>query len=411
MKYLYELLYNIINQTSIADQYHAKITIWSLFILFIIGLVLIDFVLRKFIITTFKTISQKTTTRFDNIVFENRVPHRLAHIVPVILLLQNLPFLLQDSPTTLNFCIKTVKIIGIILSIQIIKSCLKSAKDYLKTLPQYQDKPLNSYIQVVLIVVWIISLMSIVVVITDTPILKFFTALGALSAVFLLVFKDTILGFVASIQISINDMVRIGDWITFQKFNADGDVIEITLATVKVQNFDKTITTIPTYALISESFKNWRGVKNAGGRRIKRAIHIKQQSISFLKKEDIDNLAYIKLIHDYLVKKQAEIQQYNEKYVPNDDTLINGRSQTNIGIFRKYIELYLEHHKDINQEMTIIVRQLAPSSNGLPVEIYAFSSDKEWKKYEHVISDIFDHLLATIPYFNLEVHEQFVVAK
>lgn len=200
-------------------------------------------------------------------------------------------------------------------------------------------------------------------------------------------------------------MVRIGDWITFEKFGADGDVIEITLATVKVQNFDKTITTIPTYSLISDSFKNWRGMEVSGGRRIKRALIISQKSIRFLTDEDMESLEKIQLIQPYLINQNEQINSYNTTNKIDKNLAINGRNLTNIGVFRKYVNDYLQNHSAVNKGMTLMVRQLAPTAQGIPLEIYAFSADKRWENYEYIMADIFDHLLAALPYFNLEVFE------
>jgi len=268
-----------------------------------------------------------------------------------------------------------------------------------------KDKPLDSYIQVFMIFAWIGGLLTLFAVITDTTIWKFFTALGAASAVILLIFKDTIMGLVASIQVSINDIVRIGDWITFEKFGADGNVTEISLATVKVQNFDMTITSIPTYSLISDSFKNWRGMEASGGRRIKRALLIKQKSIKFLTTENIEALKGIQLISKYLETRNTNIDTYNKEHDIDKQIAINGRNLTNLGVFRKYVETYLKNHSAINQAMTLMTRQLPPTGQGIPMEIYAFSSDKRWENYEYIMADIFDHLLAALPYFELEVFE------
>jgi len=213
------------------------------------------------------------------------------------------------------------------------------------------------------------------------------------------------MGFVASIQVSINNMVRIGDWISFEKYGADGDVIEINLATVKVQNWDKTITTIPTYALISDSFKNWRGMMDSGGRRIKRALIIKQESIHFLTKDDIESLKKIEMITEYLENRDQAIESFNTDNQIDKSILINGKNLTNVGVFRKYMDNYIHQHSGINKDMTIMVRQLAPTAQGLPIEVYAFSSDKRWANYEYIMADIFDHLLAAIPYFDLEGFE------
>jgi miniconductance mechanosensitive channel len=234
---------------------------------------------------------------------------------------------------------------------------------------------------------------------------KLFATLGAISAIILLIFRDTILGFVASIQVSVNDMVRIGDWITMDKFGADGDVIEINLATVKVRNFDYTTTTIPTYSLISDSFKNWRGMQISDGRRIKRHILIKSSSVRFIKNEELEDLMKIQLITEYIIKKKTEIEKYNLQNNIDKNLSLNGRHLTNLGLFRKYITKYLENHAGLNKDMLLVCRQLQPTSQGIPLEIYVFSKDKQWENYEYIMSDIFDHIIASISYFDLELFE------
>jgi miniconductance mechanosensitive channel len=256
-----------------------------------------------------------------------------------------------------------------------------------------------------MIFAWVLGGLAIFAILTETTIWKFFTALGAASAIILLIFKDSILGLVASIQVSINDMVRIGDWITFDKYGADGDVVEISLATVKVQNFDKTITTIPTYALISDSFKNWRGMQESGGRRIKRPILISQKSIRFLTDQDVDELKKIERVRPYLIDRMDKIKTHNESHEVDKSLAINGRNLTNFGVYRKYIQEYLEQHPAVHKGMTLMVRQLQPEPHGIPLEIYVFSSDKRWENYEYIMADIFDHLLAALPFFGLEVFE------
>jgi miniconductance mechanosensitive channel len=296
-------------------------------------------------------------------------------------------------------------LISPIFTLWIARGLLNTIKDYFKTFPKLRDKPIDSYIQVFMIFVWVLGVLAAFAIITGIEFIQFITTIGAASAVIILVFKDTILGFVASIQVSINDMVRIGDWITFEKYGADGDVTEINLSTVKVQNFDKTITTIPTYALISDSFKNWRGMESSEGRRIKRSLNIKLDSINYLSIDEVNNLKKIDLIAAYLEMRNSDIEAYNKDQKINEELLLNGRNLTNIGVFRKYMETYIENHSGINKEMMIMVRQLAPTSQGIPIEIYAFSSDKRWKNYEYIMADIFDHLIAAVPYFNLEIFE------
>jgi miniconductance mechanosensitive channel len=312
---------------------------------------------------------------------------------------------LVDFPYVENLIEKGLQVFGIILTLWIVRSILGTFKDYFKTLPRFNDKPIDSYIQVFMIFAWIIGTLSAFAIITGIEFIKFVTTIGTASAIIILVFRDTILGFVASIQVSVNDMVRIGDWVTFEKYGADGDVIEINLSTVKVQNFDLTITTIPTYALISDSFKNWRGMQNSGGRRIKRALSIKLDSISYLTSNEVDKLKEIELISSYLESRQADINSFNENNEINKAALINGRNLTNIGVFRKYMQTYIENHSGVNKDMMIMVRQLPPGAHGIPIEMYAFSSDKRWKNYEYIMADIFDHLIAAVPYFNLELYE------
>ncbi|CAM3568339.1 mechanosensitive ion channel family protein [Zobellia roscoffensis] len=380
----------------------------NLLIVFVTALILawfLDLIIWKVLRSLSLKVARKSETNFDNFLVVNRVPRYLAHIIPLTVLFKFIPFAFFHFEYAGNIALKMLQIVFVILTLYIVKSLFKSTNDYLKTKPRFRDKPMDSYIQVFMIFAWFVGILTIFAIITDVLIWKFFTALGAGSAVILLIFKDSILGLVASIQVSINDMVRIGDWITFEKYGADGNVSEITLATVKVQNFDKTITTIPTYALISDSFKNWRGMEVSGGRRIKRALIISQKSIRFLTDDDIKSFEKIELIQPYLTNRSEQINSYNESNQVNKELPINGRNLTNIGVFRKYVNDYLQNHSAINKGMTLMVRQLEPTSQGIPMEIYAFSSDKRWENYEYIMADIFDHLLAALPYFDLEVFE------
>ncbi len=377
----------------------------ALLIILIVVVSIIDYIIRKLLRGTFSQFAAKSKTKFDDILVANKAPRNIAHIIPLLIVIEYIPVVFIDFPTFENFIKKSLEVFAIVLILWIVRSILNTIKDYLKTLPRLKDKPIDSYIQVFMIFAWVAGFMSAIAVITDIPFLKFLTGLGAISAVILLIFKDTILGFVASIQVSINDMVRIGDWITFEKYGADGDVIEITLATVKVQNFDKTITTIPTYALISDSFKNWRGMSDSGGRRIKRALFIKQNTIKYLTDDEVEKLKKIQLITGYLESRQDDIKANNRRNDINKELLINGRNLTNFGVFRKYIDSYLKAHSAINKDMMIMVRQLAPTTQGIPLEIYTFSSDKRWANYEYIMADVFDHLIAALPYFDLEIFE------
>ncbi|MGB1454759.1 MAG: mechanosensitive ion channel family protein, partial [Flavobacteriaceae bacterium] len=319
---------------------------------------------------------------------------------------ETIPLLFQDiSQSLADFIQNITEAILIVIIIALIRSVLKSVNDYLKTLASFKDKPLDSYLQVFMIFLWFIGAILILSVLTGREIGSFLTTLGALSAVLLFVFKDTILGFVASVQITVNDTVRIGDWISMPNSNADGNVIAISLSTVQVQNFDKTITSIPTYKLISDSFINWRGMSESAGRRIKKSLLIKISSIRFLEAEELVELKKIDRISAFIKERQKEIEDSNSEKKVDKSLLINGRNFTNLGLFRYYAQSYLKSHEQINQNMTVMCRQLAPTAQGIPLEIYAFSKDKEWINYEHISSDLFDHLLAAIPYFHLKCFE------
>jgi miniconductance mechanosensitive channel len=381
------------------------INMFALLLALVIIALVTDLVTKKIIIKLFAQFASASKTNFDDLLIKNKVPRNIAHIIPLFLVLELIPVVFIDFSYFENVVEKGVQVFAIILILWISRGILNTLKDYFKTLPHFKDKPIDSYIQVFMIIAWVIGILSAFAIITGIEFIKFITTLGAASAVIILIFKDTILGFVASIQVSINDMVRIGDWVTFEKYGADGGVTEINLSTVKVQNFDNTITTIPTYALISDSFKNWRGMTDSGGRRIKRSLNIKLDSIKYLSKDEVDTLKEIHLIASYLDSRQSIIDEYNLENNINKGLLLNGRNLTNIGVFRKYIETYIENHSGTNKEMMIMVRQLAPGTQGIPLEIYAFSSDKRWKNYEYIMSDIFDHVIAAVPYFNLEIFE------
>ena len=364
-----------------------------------------DIILRKVIVTSFKLFSIKTKTSFDDFLVQSKFPRYIAHIIPLYFLKYSIPFVFDGYPFFLNIFSIAINVYGVVLIVKIIQSFLRSTQKYLRTKEKYRDKPLESYTQVVMLFFWGIATIFIVYQLTGKDIMSFAT-LGAASAVILLIFKDTILGFVASIQVSVNDIVRIGDWITYNKFGADGFVTDINLATVLVQNWDNTYTTIPTYSLISDSFQNWRGMQESGGRRIKRAVLIKQSSIKFLSEEKIEDYKKIQLVKTYIEHRQREIYKYNEKTVADKSVLINGRNQTNFGVFRKYVNAYLHENSAVNKELALMVRQLEPTSKGIPLEIYCFISDKRWENYEAIMADIFDHVIASVPYFDLEIFEE-----
>lgn len=398
-------IYDLLIDRGLSESTASYLNMLALLLALLLVAFLVDFITKRILWRFSSSVAKRTKTNFDNILISNKLPRNIAHIIPLIILIEFVPQVFSDFNNAEEVIEKTLKVIAIVLTLRIIRSFLNSIKDYLKTLARYKDKPIDSYIQVFMIFAWLLGIFSIFAIITGISFLKFITTLGAASAVIILIFKDTILGFVASIQVSINDMVRIGDWITFEKYGADGDVIEINLATVKVQNWDKTITTIPTYALISDSFKNWRGMMASGGRRIKRSVIIKTSTIKFLTNEDIKRLKNIERITVYLEKKSNEVTKHNIENGVDKSILINGRNLTNFGVFRKYLQTYIENHSAIHKDMTLMVRQLEPTPQGIPMEIYAFSKDQRWENYEFIIGDIFDHVLASVKYFDLEVYE------
>ena len=358
----------------------------------------INFITRNTILTFFKRIAKSTASTFDDLLIKNKVP-RLLSFIP------SLFFLYWIVPTYTDSLIIIIESLTIVLFIITVKSVLSTVKDYFKLTPSLKHIPIDSYIQVVMIFLWFIGVILILSVLTGREVGTFLASIGALSAIIILVFRDTILGFVSSIQITVNDTVRIGDWITMVDSGADGTVVEVNLSTVKVQNFDNTITTIPTYKLVSDSFINWRGMEESKGRRIKRSLLIKPSSIRFLKNNEIDELKKVKLIAEYLDTKIKEIDSFNQKNNADKSMLLNGRNLTNLGVFRIYIEEYLKAHPLTNDDLTMMCRQLEPTSQGIPIQIYTFSKDKEWTNYEALTSDIFDHLLSSVKYFNLECFE------
>lgn len=365
---------------------------------------LFDIFFRRVIIEIFKAFSNKTKTSFDDYLVKSNFPKFVAHIIPLLLIWLIIPIVFFEFPILKNLVLTAVDIYVIVLCVLICRSIIRTTRNYLQEKPRFQDKPLESYVQLLMIFAWGIGIFLIINTLTGYSVISLGT-LGAASAVLLLIFKDTILGFVASIQVSVNDIVRLGDWITFSKYGADGNVTSINLATVRVQNFDNTFTTIPTYSLISDSFQNWRGMQESNGRRIKRAIYIKQSSIQFLTPEAVENLKKIQLIKPYLEHRERDVIKYNTKFEIDKELLINGRNQTNLGVFRKYADAFLNENQAINKDLFLMVRHLAPTEKGIPIEIYCFSYDKTWVNYEHIQADIFDHLLAAVSFFGLEIFE------
>jgi len=361
---------------------------------------------KKIIVNSIHKIFLKTKITWDDILIEKRIFDKLAFIIPAFIVIFAVPSILAEYPALSSYAITLATIVILLIIVWTVIAFLAVLNEILSVSPAFIDKPITSYIQVMNIFVYFVGGILILSVLLGKSPFYFLGAMGAMTAILLLIFKDTILGFVASVQMSVYDMVRVGDWIAMPKYDADGDVLSINLSTVKIQNWDKTITTIPTYAFITDSFKNWRGMSNSGGRRIKKSIYLKVSSFCFCDEQMLEQFKKYALIKDYILDKEAEIKKSNLTLAGNESNVVNSRSLTNIGVFRIYAENYIRSNANINLEMTHMVRQLDPTSKGMPLEVYCFSKVKEWEKYEQIKSDIFDHLLTITSQFQLEVFEE-----
>lgn len=373
-------------------------------IILIIGCLL--YYLAKWIIRTFiKRIAKRTKSRWDDVLLEKRAFNRLAFLIPGILIYNTLPQSLAEFPDFIPIGLKLTNIYIILVFLMVINSFFNAIYAYFLDSDFAKFHPIKSYVQVGKIIVFVISTLLILSYLFNQSPTYLLTGLGAFSAIVLLIFKDPILGFVGGIQLSANDMVRQGDWISMPKYSADGTVQEISLTTVKVQNWDNTITTLPTYSLVAESFQNYRGMQESGARRMKRSIAIDMSSVAFCTDKMISDFKKIQLVTDYITTTAKELSEYNDNNNIDNSVLVNGKRQTNLGIFRAYLVEYLKHHPLVHQDMDLLVRQLQPTSSGIPIEVYAFTMETKWVSYEKVQSDIFDHILAIVPQFHLRVFQ------
>lgn len=402
---IFTFLYPIFRKWGLGSTFASYLSLVLNILVLCLLAYLIYLVFRFVLVKVMAIIARNTKTRFDDILVANKTEKYIAHLIPLLFIYKSVPIILDRFEYWEGVFGKLVGVYIVLLLLWIIRTIFSSLRDYLKLKPRYSDKPIDSFIQVIMIVFWLFGLTVIISKVFEINQSELLTILGAVSAVIILVFRDTILGFVASVQVAINDMVRIGDWITMERYGADGDVIEINLATVKVRNFDNTTTTIPTYSLISDSFRNWRGMLNSDGRRIKRHVLIKTGSIRFLNDTELENLKKIELIRAYIDTRKAEINKYNLAHNIDKSVPVNGRNMTNFGVFRKYITEYLHQHPGLNKDMIMLCRQLQATSQGIPLEIYAFSYDKRFENYEYIMADIFDHIIASVGYFDLEIYE------
>lgn len=359
------------------------------------------YLVRKFILQWIYAFFRRTPTKWDQFFFEQGVFDTTALIIPSIIMFRVLPFL-----QVLSLGVTKVLQVGVLIVIaSSLDRLLKAGLKAYNTFPISDRMPIKGYVQILQIALWIFSGTAILSLLIGQSPWILISGLGALSAVLLLVFQDTILSFIAGMQLTLNDHVRVGDWIEMPAYGADGDVEEVALHTIKVRNWDKSITTIPTHKLVGDSFKNWRGMFESGGRRIKRSILIDQTSVRFLDEKLLESLEKIQLLQDYLAAKKEEIAEYNRVHNIDDSSLVNGRHLTNLGTFRAYLTAYLRSHPGINSDMILMVRQLQPTTNGLPMEIYVFTASVAWVVHEGVQADIFDHILAIISEFDLRVFQ------
>jgi len=360
---------------------------------------------RKIIVKILHEIAKRTKTTWDDVMVERRVFHRLAYIAPALLIHALMPSMLMEYVTWTIILQGALKIYMILIVIMVLDAFFKAIIDIYQNYEIAKYKPIKGYVQIAKIIIYLIATIIIVSILIGQSPIYLLTGLGAISAVLMLIFKDTILGFVASIQLSSNDMLRPGDWISMNKFGADGTVIDINLTTVKIENFDKTITTIPTYSLISDAFQNWRGMQESGVRRIKRSIIINMNSVKFCTPEMIEKFGRIHMISSYIKDTQQILENHNAKNQIDNSIIVNGRRQTNLGVFRAYVQAFLHNNENLAKDNIIMVRQLQSTERGLPIEIYAFSKIVEWDKYEDLISDIFDHITAVVPQFDLQIFQ------
>jgi miniconductance mechanosensitive channel len=374
---------------------------WLYPILVIVACIVVYYLSRTYLIRLIKVLSKRSKSKIDDVILGQGVLSKLSYLGPLIILHQYIEVL----PGIVSRFQPIISALIIFIMLAVIGSLLNALYEIYSGLAISKKFPLKSYLQVVKIFIYILGTLVIISILIGKSPLVLLSGFGALTAVLMLVFRDTILSFVASMQISTSDLVKVGDWVESPTFGADGDVIDIALHHIKIQNWDKTISTIPTYKLIDSSFKNWRGMSSSGGRRVKRSIHIDINSIKFCTQEMLDRFSRIRYISDYIKSKSDELTQYNNQIQSGMDELVNGRRMTNIGTFRAYIISYLKNHPNVRQDMTLLVRQLQSTDTGLPIQLYFFTNTVDWIDYENIQSDIFDHIMAALKGFDLSVYQ------
>ncbi len=372
-------------------------------LLFLLGAIVINGIAKQLIVRAFRAVAERSKTQWDDYLVEHEVLYKLSHLAPAVFIHFSAPTIFPAYPSAQNIVERFALCYMVLAGTLVMNAFLNALMDILQHFDTTRDKPIKSYVQVIKILVWLCALIIFTSIVLEKSPWALLSGLGALTAVLMLIFRDSLMGLVASVQISALDLVRRGDWVEMPKYGADGDVIDMSLTTIKVRNWDKTITAIPTYAVISDSFKNWRGMTESGGRRIKRTIQLDMTSVKFVDEKLLARLSEIDIIKDYIADKSSTCRAFNEASQANHDkSLVNGRHLTNIGTFRAYVTTFLRRHPQIHQEgMTFLVRQLEPGPHGVGIQIYVFSKEQRWVHYEAIIGDIFDHLMAALPEFEL----------
>ncbi len=405
--YLTSAFVSLLGENDLVEIWAPWVSRWLVTLLILVLAWLMNHLAKGFMLRFLRFCIRNSKTQWDDKLVQRNLFHRLSHLAPIIVISFFLPQIWVGHPTAAGLIDAFSQIYIMLVVLLVVQALLDAFHDVYRTFEWSKQVPIYSFIQAIKLIVYMVGAVFIVAKLMGKDPSVIFGSLGALTAVLMLVFKDSILGFAAGIHLTTNKMLSLGDWLEMPKYGADGDVIEIGLTTVKVQNFDKTITTIPTYTLISDAFKNWRGMSESPGRRIKRSILIDLNSIRFCDEALLESLASIQAISGYIREKQKEVQDFNQQLdTGGSDHPANGRRLTNIGTFRAYLVAFLRQHPLINQEMTLLVRQLEPTARGLPLQVYVFASDKRWVEYEGIVSDLFDHILSVMKEFDLRAYQE-----
>ncbi len=400
------IFFTLFQQLGLPEQFILPATYTTVILLVLLLAIPATWIVRRSLLRLIHHVVRGNRMHWDDALVDNHFFQRLSWIMPVLIFHISQDLLLPPDSQAAAILRRLIVCGFVLVGIGTLTALLNTINDIYKKHHRKSGKTIRGYVDAARIVIYVLGIIFLIAVLTDRSPWGLLSVMGGLTAVIMLVFRDSILGFIASIQLTGTDMIRVGDWIEMPSYDADGDVIEISIHSVRVRNWDKTITTIPTYALISKSFKNWRGMSESGGRRIKRSLNLDMTSIRFLTEQELDRLAEIQLITDYIHSRQQEIKAYNKENSVDQSTIINGRCQTNAGVFRAYIIAYLQQNPKLHKDMTFLVRQLKPGPDGLPIQIYVFSKDQVWANYEAIQADIFDHLIAALPQFDLRIFQQ-----